>query len=86
MLNMKMVSHKNILTVKVVGQLLFLYGFFGWGYGVLVALVHPQWLSWSLSHLTPWLRLDTFTIISFIVSAAGFFVWRMARESRLASS
>ncbi|MGD0494749.1 MAG: hypothetical protein ABSB28_01755 [Candidatus Bathyarchaeia archaeon] len=77
---MKRVVGKSILAVKVVGELLCLYGFLGWGYGVLVALVRPQWLPWSLSHLTPGLRLDTFTIMSFIASAAGFLMWRLTRE------
>ncbi|MGD0494734.1 MAG: hypothetical protein ABSB28_01680 [Candidatus Bathyarchaeia archaeon] len=79
---MKKVFGKNILVAKVVGEVLFLYGFLGWGFGVLVALVRPQWLQWSLSHLTPWLRLDTFTIVSFIVSAVGFFMWSFTKELR----
>jgi len=71
----------KFVVVKVVGEALFLYGFLGWIYGVLVQLTNPRWLSLGLSHLTPWIRTDTFTIISFLISAIGFFTWRLAKES-----
>jgi hypothetical protein len=80
MLNMKKNPSLLIVAVKVIGELLFLYGFFGWAYGVLVQLTHPNWLPLGLSHLIPWIRVDTFTIISFIVSAVGFFLWRLTKE------
>lgn len=67
-------------VVKVLGQFLFLYGLFGWAYGVLVQVTHPDWLPGMMSHLTPWLRLDTFTILSFIASGFGFLLWRLANE------
>jgi hypothetical protein len=70
----------SVIVVKVVGQLLFLFGLLGWLYGVLVQLIHPEWLRLGLSHLIPWIRVDTFTIICFIASAVGFFVWRLTRE------
>lgn len=66
--------------VEVVGKLLFLYGLLGWTYGVLVQLTHPDWLTLGLSHLMPWIRVDTFTIISFFVSGAGFLMWMVTRE------
>ena len=65
---------------KAVGELLFVYGLLGWLYGVIIQLTHPNWLPHQISHLTLWLRLDTFTITSFIVSAIGFFMWRLASE------
>ena len=68
------------IVIKGVGELLFLFGFLGWVYGVLVQLIHPEWLPLGLSHLIPWIRVDTFTIICFIVSAVGFFTWRLTRE------
>jgi hypothetical protein len=67
-------------TVRVVGEVLFLYGLLGWGYGVLVQLTYPDWLPMRLSHLTAWIRLDTFTIMSFILSMVGFFIWRLTKE------
>jgi len=70
----------GLVFVRVVGELLFVYGFLGWVYGVVVQLIHPFWVSSGLSHLTPWIRIDTFTVLSFVVSAVGFFVWRFAKE------
>lgn len=78
--NMKKIFAKSIVVLKVIGQLLFLYGLLGWIYGVGVQFIHPNWLRLGLSHLTPDLRIDTFTIISFIVSAVGFFTWRLTKE------
>lgn len=71
---------KYLVLVKVVGELLFVYGLLGWIYGVVFVFVRPSWLSAPLSHLTPWIRQDTFTIFSFLISMAGFFMWRLAKE------
>lgn len=71
---------RYVVLVKVVGELLFVCGLLGWIYGVVIVFVHPSWLSAPLSHLTPWLRQDTFTIFSFLVSMTGFFMWRLASE------
>ena len=71
---------KFIVFVKVIGELLFLFGFLGWVNGEVVQFTHPSDLPLPLSHLTPWIRIDTFTILSFIVSAVGFFLWRTATE------
>jgi len=68
-------------VIRVLGEVLFLYGLLGWIYGVAVQLTHPLWLFGELSHLTPWIRLDTFTIISFLLSILGFFVWRLIKEA-----
>jgi hypothetical protein len=78
---MKKIPKRFTVVVKVTGEFLLLYGFLGWIYGVLVQLTHPEWLPLPLSHLTLWIRVDTFTMLSFIVSAVGFFVWRLAKES-----
>ncbi len=71
---------KFLLAVKAFSQVLFLYGFFAWIYGVVIQVAHPEWLPLQLSHLTPWIRVDTFTILSFIISAIGFFIWRVIAE------
>lgn len=71
---------KYVLLVKVVGELLFVYGLLGWIYGVVIVSIHPSWLSAPLSHLTPWLRQDIFAVFSFLASMAGFFMWRLTRE------
>ena len=77
---MNIVSYRIMLIVKVVGQVLFLFGFLAWVYGVIIQLTYPEWLPLPLSHLFLWLRVDTFTILSFITSAIGFFVWRLIVE------
>ncbi len=75
-----MVASLKLIFVKVVGEFLFLFGLLAWIYGVLIQLIHPEWLPLSLSHLVMWIRVDTFTILSFIVAAFGFLVWRIAEE------
>jgi hypothetical protein len=73
--------HETFTTItRVVGQVLFLYGLLGWIYGVLVELTHPDWLATGLSHLTSWIRIDTFSIMSFVLSIVGFFLWRLTKE------
>jgi hypothetical protein len=76
-----MFEFSGSVVARVVGELLFFYGLIGWVYGVLVQLTHPYWLSYGLSHLIPWIRVDTFTVLSFILSALGFLMWRLAKES-----
>lgn len=71
----------RVRVVKVLGEMLFLYGFLGWIYGVTIQLTHPSWLPGGLSHLTTWIRVDTFTIMSFLLSIIGFFMWRLTKES-----
>lgn len=70
-----------VAILRVVGEALFLYGLLGWVYGVLVQITHPYWLPLALSHLTTWIRVDTFTVLSFFLSIIGFFIWRLTRET-----
>jgi len=77
---MKRSFGKQILVVKVAGELLFLYGLLAWLDGVVIQVVNPMWLAAPVSHLFLWLRTDTFSILSFIGSAFGFFIWRLAVE------
>jgi hypothetical protein len=77
---MKSASERKILAAKVAGELLFLYGLLAWLDGVVIQFVDPMWLAMPVSHLFLWLRTDTFTILSFIASALGFFMWRLAVE------
>lgn len=77
---MKRASERKVLIVKVAGELLFLYGLLAWLDGVVIQIVNPMWLADPVSHLFPWMRTDTFTILSFIASAIGFFIWRIAVE------
>jgi hypothetical protein len=71
----------RVTVVRVLGEMLFLYGLLGWAYGVIIQLTHTSWLPEQLSHLTIWIRIDTFSILSFLLSILGFFVWRLTKES-----
>lgn len=77
---MKETLNWHIVVIRVVGELLFLYGLLAWAYGILVQVTHPEWSTDQLSHLTPWIRVDTFAIASFIIGAIGFFIWRITKE------
>jgi uncharacterized protein with PQ loop repeat len=68
-----------MLVAKVVGQVLFLYGLLAWLDGVVVQFTNPKWLAQPVSHILN-IRTDTFTILMFIVSAFGFFLWRVIAE------
>jgi hypothetical protein len=72
---------RSILVIRVTGEMLFIYGLLGWVYGVAIQFYNPTWLLTGISHLTPWLRLDTFTVVSFFASAFGFFIWRLTAKS-----
>jgi hypothetical protein len=50
-------------VIRAASLTLFVFGLLGWIYIALVALVHPETLSWQLTHLTPDLREDTFGIL-----------------------
>jgi hypothetical protein len=75
-----MVANLKLIILEVFGEFLFLFGMLAWAYGVLVQLIHPDWLTTGLSHLAPWIRVDTFTILSFIAAAIGFVIWRFAAK------
>jgi len=60
--------------------MLFIYGLLGWIYGVAIQFYQLLLLLSRISHFTPWLRLDTFTVLSFLASALGFFIWRLSAE------
>jgi hypothetical protein len=72
--------NRKILIIKVAGELLFLYGLLAWLDGVVIQFVDPMWLPMPVTHLLLWMRTDTFTILSFIASALGFFIWRLTVE------
>jgi hypothetical protein len=76
----KQFSSISIGLVKVLGEMLFLYGLLGWIYGVMIQLSNPGLLREGLSHLFPWIRVDTFAIVSFLLSILGFLMWRLAKE------
>jgi hypothetical protein len=79
---MKTASERKIMAkfAKVLGELLFIYGLLAWLDGVVIQFAYPNWLPRPVSHLLPWMRTDTFTILSFFVSALGFLIWRLTVE------
>ena len=58
-----------------------LYGFAGWVYIALVALVHPQTLGLQLTHFAKYPHEDTFGASCFVVSIVSFFIYNLLRSS-----
>jgi len=71
--------------IKILGEAAFLFGLLGGFYGVLIQVTHPEFLPTTLSHLTPWIRVDTFTMACFAVSLFGFILWRIIKEAERSS-
>lgn len=59
-----------------------LYGFLGWLYIAVVALVRPDTLGWQLTHLASFPHEDTFGEASFVVSLISFFFFNLLRDQR----
>ncbi len=77
---MNTTSNRIMIIIKVFSQMLFLFGLLAWLDGVITQFTYPNWLPLPVSHLLPWIRTDTFTILMFIVSAIGFFIWKLIAE------
>jgi hypothetical protein len=69
----------------VASRTLALYGFAGWTYIALVALVHPYTLRLQLTHLAKFPHEDTFGEICFAVSVVSFFIYNLLRSSNEAA-
>jgi hypothetical protein len=72
------------LTRKIIvglSRTLAVYGFAGWLYIVVVALVEPATLGLRLTHFSNFPHEDTFGEICFVVSAVGFFIYSVLRQS-----
>lgn len=65
----------------VASRTLALYGFAGWVYIALVALVHPRTLGLQLTHFTKLPHEDTFGETCFVVSLLSFFIYNLLRSS-----
>jgi hypothetical protein len=68
----------------VASRTLALYGFAGWVYIALVALVHPYTLGLQLTHFTKLPHEDTFGETCFVVSLISFFVYNLLRSAEKA--
>lgn len=67
--------------VLVASLTLTLYGFAGWIYIALCALVQPDTLGLQLTHFAKFPREDTFGEVCFVVSIVSFFVYKLLRSS-----
>lgn len=65
----------------VTTRTLAIYGFAGWAYIALVALVHPYTLGLQLTHFAPYPHEDTFGEISFAVSLVSYFIYSLLRSA-----
>ncbi len=70
-------AKKIINAIALTG---FVHGLLGWIYIASVALVHPETLSIQLSHLTPWIREDTFGFLCFAISIISLFVYKLTKD------
>ena len=55
-----MLMIKPLRILKVLGQTAFLFGLLSWFYGFVIQVTHPEFLTEPMSHLTLWIRVDTF--------------------------
>jgi hypothetical protein len=67
------------ITARILFSL-FLFSTLGGLYIIGSALIHPQTLPIQLSHLTPWIREDTFGIMCWIISFISFISWNIIRD------
>lgn len=66
--------------IRAASLTFFVFGLLGWLYIAAIALVHPETLTIQLTHLTPWIREDTFGILCFGVSFISFFIWNLTKD------
>jgi hypothetical protein len=71
----------NLKVVTALLKTIWLYGLMGGLYICVNAWVHPNTLPLMVTHLTPWLREDTFGVICFIASALAFFLLQTLKKS-----
>ncbi|HEY5441945.1 MAG TPA: hypothetical protein VIJ68_00220 [Candidatus Saccharimonadales bacterium] len=72
-MNMRKFLQASTLTLAV-------FGFAGWVYIALVALVHPHTLGLQLTHFAAYPHEDTFGEASFVVSFISFFAYQLLRD------
>jgi hypothetical protein len=72
-----MTTHKFFQALTLT---LAVFGFAGWVYIALVALVHPHTLGLQLTHFARYPHEDTFGEMSFVVSLVSFFVYQLIKD------
>jgi hypothetical protein len=73
------VKHRIALVTTLT---LAVYGFAGWVYIAIVALVEPDTLPLRLTHFASYPREDTFGEVCFVISLVSFFAYNLLRSSR----
>ena len=66
--------------IERIALTIFVFSLLGGIYIILVSFFRAETLTIQLSHLTPWIREDTFGILSWIISFFSFLVWNLIRE------
>jgi len=66
--------------IERIALTIFVFSLLGGIYIILVSFFRAETLTIQLSHLTPWIREDTFGILSWIVSFFSFLIWNLTRE------
>lgn len=72
-------KHKIALSAT---RTLAIYGFAGWVYIALVALIHPGTLGLQLTHFASFPHEDTFGETSFMISLVSFFAHHLLSSSK----
>jgi hypothetical protein len=82
-------AQKWLDSLETVGLTMFVFGSLAWLYVVAVQITHPEWLPLTLTHykIAPfdW-RVDNVGILGFAIAAFGFFVCRLAKDTRTNST
>ncbi len=58
----------------------FIFGFAGWSYIALVALVHPHTLGLQLTHFWKYPHEDTFGEVSFVIALICCFTYNLIKD------
>ena len=66
--------------IERIALTIFVFSLFGGVYIILVSFFRAETLTIQLSHLTPWIREDTFGILSWIISFFSFLIWNLTRK------
>ena len=71
---------KTRKLIERIALTIFVFSLLGGIYIILVSFFRVETLTIQLSHLTPWIREDTFGILSWIISFFSFLIWNLTRE------
>ena len=71
---------KTRKLIERIALTIFVFSLLGGIYIILVSFFRAETLTIQLSHLTPWIREDTFGILSWITSFFSFLIWNLISE------